>query len=525
MENDRRTSNLDVQTSVTVQQADLQTDTCLELDVGGEMAKLMIPAHTPNGQTLCFQGMGRPDSNGVRGDLYLTVNVVGKPKKRSSKKWIGVLLLVLALVAALAAGIIFVLPSLQDEDEKEENHRHSWEDATCDTPKTCSECGDTKGDAKGHTWEEATCTAPRTCVDCGETEGEPLEHTWTEATGTTPRTCSVCGAVDEESLHQIEDQEQTKVEILDSAEAYAQNGEYRKAIQLLDDAWETYGDPRFQDAAMRYRTEFSIYQSSYLSAGKFNSAVVNSDGSVYVVGDSSDNELTANNWYDVTAVCMGDRHILGLRSDGNILMEGEDIQSPARYWTDVVSISAGDVHTVALLEDGSVVAAGYNNLGQCNVYNLMSAAGDQRIVAVSAGYYQTLALLENGRVVACGSNATGACNVSGWTDIAAIYTGTEYSAGLRTDGTVVVTESDWNVSGWTDVVMLAAGDFYLVGLRADGSVLIVGDDSGMDVSGWNGIVHIAAGHDHAIAMDANGYVLCTGSNAYGQYFPTNTKVG
>ncbi|MBS4960265.1 MAG: hypothetical protein KHZ62_05550 [Clostridiales bacterium] len=61
-------------------------------------------------------------------------------------------------------------------------HTHTWEDATCTAPKTCSECGETEGEPLGHTWQEATCSEPKTCSLCGETEGEPLEHkveSWT----------------------------------------------------------------------------------------------------------------------------------------------------------------------------------------------------------------------------------------------------------------------------------------------------------------------------------------------------------
>ena len=55
-------------------------------------------------------------------------------------------------------------------------HTHTWEDATCTAPKTCSECGETEGEPLDHTWQEATCTEPKTCSLCGETEGEPLGH-------------------------------------------------------------------------------------------------------------------------------------------------------------------------------------------------------------------------------------------------------------------------------------------------------------------------------------------------------------
>lgn len=66
-------------------------------------------------------------------------------------------------------------------------HEHTWKEATCTEPKTCTECGETEGEALGHTWEEATCTEPRHCSICGETEGDALGHT--KEVGR----CSTCG--------------------------------------------------------------------------------------------------------------------------------------------------------------------------------------------------------------------------------------------------------------------------------------------------------------------------------------------
>ena len=73
---------------------------------------------------------------------------------------------------------------------------HTWSDATCTTPKTCSVCGETKGEAAGHTWSDTTCTAPKTCSVCGATEGEAAGHSWNDATCTAPKTCTVCGATE-----------------------------------------------------------------------------------------------------------------------------------------------------------------------------------------------------------------------------------------------------------------------------------------------------------------------------------------
>ena len=80
-----------------------------------------------------------------------------------------------------------------------EKNGHTWTDATCTTPKTCSVCGTTEGEVKAHTWADATCTAPKTCTTCGATDGEAKGHTWTDATCTAPKTCSVCGATDGEA--------------------------------------------------------------------------------------------------------------------------------------------------------------------------------------------------------------------------------------------------------------------------------------------------------------------------------------
>ena len=70
---------------------------------------------------------------------------------------------------------------------------HTWKEATCTEPATCTVCGITTGSAKGHTWKEATCTEPATCTVCGITTGSAKGHTWKEATCTEPATCTVCG--------------------------------------------------------------------------------------------------------------------------------------------------------------------------------------------------------------------------------------------------------------------------------------------------------------------------------------------
>ncbi len=77
---------------------------------------------------------------------------------------------------------------------------HDWVEADCVTPKTCSRCKATEGDVAEHTWVDASCAAPKTCSVCGETEGEALEHTWVDATTSAPKTCSGCGLTEGERI-------------------------------------------------------------------------------------------------------------------------------------------------------------------------------------------------------------------------------------------------------------------------------------------------------------------------------------
>lgn len=82
---------------------------------------------------------------------------------------------------------------------------HTWADATCTEPKTCTECGKTDGKANGHKGGTATCTELAECEVCHEKYGKLAEHTEVEipetaatcgtAGSTGGKKCSVCGTV------------------------------------------------------------------------------------------------------------------------------------------------------------------------------------------------------------------------------------------------------------------------------------------------------------------------------------------
>lgn len=130
-------------------------------------------------------------------------------KKTTKLQWF--LLIVLAfLVIALcvviakepnnATSLEATAPAHTPNATSENIHIHSWQEATCEKPQTCTTCKEKQGDALGHSWEAATCTMPQVCKVCGKTVGEALNHQWIDATYDAPKTCENCGATEGTAL-------------------------------------------------------------------------------------------------------------------------------------------------------------------------------------------------------------------------------------------------------------------------------------------------------------------------------------
>ena len=126
--------------------------------------------------------------------------------------------------------------------------------------------------------------------------------------------------------------------------------------------------------------------------------------------------------------------------------------------------------------------------------------------------------------------------VAGWRDIMQLsFDGSlrYLPVGLRFDGTVAaVTQVDgqpygeWNFNGWSDVRRLFSGTDFTLGLREDGSVLVTGGEFGTlgylsQISRWNHIswIYPAVGEyntDHIVGLKTDGTLVAAGDNSYGQ---------
>jgi uncharacterized protein (TIGR02145 family) len=200
----------------------------------------------------------------------------------------------------------------------------------------------------------------------------------------------------------------------------------------------------------------------------------------------------------------------GLKADGTVIStrSGPDVSS----WTDIQQI-AGGATVIGLKKNGTVVAAGVNYHNQCDV----SSWSD--IKQVDTETYRTLGLKSDGTLIFTQSAVPGfnSNDVSSWTGIVQIASGYGHTAGLKSDGTVMAPQ---DVSSWNNIVQIAAGAGHTAGLKKDGTVVAVGNNtdaqgnpSGQcDVSSWTEIIAISAGYYHTVGLKKDGTVVATGSN-------------
>lgn len=134
---------------------------------------------------------------------------------------------------------------------------------------------------------------------------------------------------------------------------------------------------------------------------------------------------------------------------------------------------------------------------------------------IAAGFNHILSLREDGTVLSAGNNIRGQCEVGDWDHVAAVYASYQLSAGLRTDGSVVVAGSDYlqeSVASWRGVRSLALGRYHILGLLEDGTVISAGYGSSecCDTGDWTDIESVWAEGSISVGITRNGEVRLAG---------------
>lgn len=58
-----------------------------------------------------------------------------------------------------------------------------------------------------------------------------------------------------------------------------------------------------------------------------------------------------------------------------------------------------------------------------------------------------------------------------------VAAGSDFTVGLKADGTVVTTKDNLDVTQWSDIIQLATGSSHVVGLKNDGTAVAAGSNA------------------------------------------------
>jgi len=224
--------------------------------------------------------------------------------------------------------------------------KHIWVEADCITPKTCSACKITEGDAKGHNWKDADCVTPQTCSDCKTTEGRAKGHDWKAADCVTPKTCSECK----------------------TTEGDANGHEYNEAI-VTQATCNMNGVKKFscENCNYNYNEDYSldefsatdIFNLSQVSVGEI--ITYDKNGSELAIGTGfvyKSNEEIITNYHVIEKACSAKITINGIEYDVKQVIAYDKSKDIA-----ILKINANNLKTLPICSNQHVVGASVYAIG------------------------------------------------------------------------------------------------------------------------------------------------------------------
>ena len=208
--------------------------------------------------------------------------------------------------------------------------------------------------------------------------------------------------------------------------------------------------------------------------------------------------------------------IAAILSAAAMMVTMEFVIPSMKYNKAVGMTESGDLYQAALL---------FSQIGEFKDASeqsrqLWSQVADRS--SLSSGNYHVAGIKTDGTVVVTGRKQSKATRVEDWTDIVTVDAAEAHTIGLKSNGTVVATGNNnigqCDVNDWTNVVAISAGVWHTVGLKLDGTVMAVGGnvDGQCNIAEWTDIIAIDAGYYQTTGLKVDGTVVAVGDNTHGQ---------
>ena len=258
-------------------------------------------------------------------------------------------------------------------------------------------------------------------------------------------------------------------------------------------------------------------------------AALKTNGSVVIEGSCDDHyEKLIGSWNDVSQIC-GDGNLIGLKTDGTVVgtdchsLFGLGLEDPR--WNNIKMISTNGVHIVGLKNDGTVVTVCRSSNSDAKTVSYYVEEWSDIVSIETLKPFIVVGLKSDGTVLAAGNiMKVGQCE--SWRNINSIFNAGACIVGLNDEGKPFTTgEKHYDIEDWNGIVDVVASHNIIAGLRKDGTVLIsdtrILEHEELDVSNWTDIVALSLYDDgnreaRIVGLKKDGTVVISGINNKGQ---------
>lgn len=279
-----------------------------------------------------------------------------------------------------------------------------------------------------------------------------------------------------------------------------------------------------------YEKMIESWNDIYQICGDGNLIALKSDGTVVGTDCHSFYGLGLDDvrWNNIKMISTNGVHIVGLKDDGTVVTvcrsSNSDAKNVSYYveeWSDIVSIETSKPFIiVGLKSDGTVIGAGnIMKVGQCESWRNINSIFNAGACIVG--------LNNEGKPFTTGEKRY---DIEDWTGIIDVVATSDIIAGLRKNGTVLISDErileheELDVSNWTDVVALSLYSYgsreaRIAGLKKDGTVVISGTNNKgqCNIQDWKDIAAVYVTANETIGLKKNGTIISTNPDIYEDY--------